>query len=198
MTRKLDLEAVRAMVEGHGGRMVAMRDLPPAYQMAAAQYMSLAGEAWDLPPLLEEWLPLHWVEFTADRARTERSLLEHQRLFAEEFPKHMPFYVERYGAATFGVVEVPITAMIALIMTGDHMEHYDGSWERYHAWYVGQGYMPDYDVSKPLWPVWIDINGCDDQLLEDGWHRFHDYARKGVQVVPAIYFPVQERREDQR
>jgi hypothetical protein len=192
LQRNLDLNEVRATVRKHKGRMVAMKHLPLVYQMTAAQYMSLAGEAdaWDRPPVLEAWLEKNWPIITSDREKGQKSVLKHQRLFAVEFPKHMPFYLERYGDTMFGVVEIPIAEMIALIMKGgDMVECYNGNWDEYHAWYLNQGYIPDYDVSKPLWPVWIDINGSGDELLEDGWHRFNDYVRKGVQVIPAIYFP---------
>lgn len=58
--------------------------------------------------------------------------------------------------------------------------------DEYHEWYVSQGKMPDHPTAA-LWPV--ILSSTPDETLQDGWHRLHDYYRKGIEMVPAVYFP---------
>lgn len=57
------------------------------------------------------------------------------------------------------------------------------SFEEYHQEYK-QGYLPDH--GKSVLPIILDFNN--DELIEDGWHRFHSYYKKGLKNVPVVMF----------
>jgi hypothetical protein len=44
--------------------------------------------------------------------------------------------------------------------------------------------MPDH--GKSVLPVILDFDN--DELIEDGWHRFHGYYDKGLKKVPVVVF----------
>jgi hypothetical protein len=48
-------------------------------------------------------------------------------------------------------------------------------------------------LSKPLWPVTLETTYPEDGTLFDGWHRFHDYYRKGVKEVPFAWYHNEDR-----
>ncbi len=165
---------MRELIERHGGRIQPFRALPPAHQMAIAHYHSIAGVSWNAP--LELW---NWIS----RHKGMRAPL------AEELPRHMPHYLERHGEQLFGVVDIPTAELLPRIMQGSELAEFHGDWVAYHAWYTSFVPTPDHDTTKPLWPVWLAIDHRDNEALEDGWHRLHDYVRKGIQVIPGVYTP---------
>jgi hypothetical protein len=95
----------------------------------------------------------------------------------------------------FGYVEIPTATLSALILR--HMNDFGAgyaSFRAYHRWYVGVGDMPDHPLENP-WPVVLARQSDEDcNLLEDGWHRFHDYVRKGLKVIPAVFYIESKRR----
>jgi hypothetical protein len=54
----------------------------------------------------------------------------------------------------------------------------------YHKDYVGSNYVQKHKES--VWP--IILNPDNDELIEDGWHRFHDYYSRGLKKVPVVMF----------
>lgn len=58
------------------------------------------------------------------------------------------------------------------------------SFDEYHMDYVGSNYTPKHKNS--VWPIILNVDN--DELIEDGWHRFHDYYRKGLKKVPVVMF----------
>lgn len=50
--------------------------------------------------------------------------------------------------------------------------------DEYHAWYCAEGDVPDHGDS--IWPVLLHGN----EVLWDGWHRFHSYYKKGIEFIP--------------
>jgi len=142
--------------------------------MAIAHYNSIAGVAWNAP--LELW---NWIS----RNKGKRAS------FAEELARHMPCYQEQHGEQLFGVVDIPTAELLPRIMQGYQLAEFHGHWAAYHAWYTRFVPTPDHDISRPLWPVWLAIDHRDNEALEDGWHRLHDYVRKGIQVIPGVYEP---------
>lgn len=58
------------------------------------------------------------------------------------------------------------------------------SFEEYHQWYIEGGDIPDHGDS--IYPV---IEGGHNEWLDDGWHRFHSYVKKGFQKIPVLSFP---------
>jgi hypothetical protein len=149
-------------------------------QLAIAYYMSLNGEAWELPPALQA------VDGWDNTAPHEQA----KTLFRD----NLDFYVRKYGSRKFGTVNIPTAVLKSAVMSRDYdiIRDWGGDWQAYHNWYVGMGHMPDHDVSKPLWPC--VLSQMDEEVFEDGWHRFHDYCRKGVAVIPCVFFPRKEKR----
>lgn len=95
-------------------------------------------------------------------------------------------YALRFGETQFGAVNVSMHELQNAIMEynadcrNDH-----ANWDAYHRWYLSLGDVPDHGAS--VWPVILD---CDyGEVLQDGWHRLHDYARKDLDAVPAIFYP---------
>jgi len=55
------------------------------------------------------------------------------------------------------------------------------TFEAYHQWYIEGEDVPDHGNS--VYPV---IQGGDNEWLDDGWHRFHSYVKKGFQRIPVL------------
>ena len=171
---------VENLIRSYGGRMFLYRNLPAEAQMALAQYMAVDGEAWERSPALEAEIGRRAglkVQDDALTAAWERACLE-----------SLPFYVERYGDWDFGYVELPKDALVQVVMAGnaDLVNDYDGDWFSYHAWYDGNGYKHTANGEK-LWPV--VLSSFTGEILEDGWNRFHQYVKRNLPVIPAVWFP---------
>ena len=54
------------------------------------------------------------------------------------------------------------------------------SFEDYHKWYGDE----ETDHGDSVLPVIIDFD--DEELIVDGWHRFHSYVRKGLTKIPVL------------
>jgi hypothetical protein len=53
------------------------------------------------------------------------------------------------------------------------------TFDEYHKWYGD-----DTDHGDSVIPIIIDFD--DEELIIDGWHRFHSYVRKGLDKVPVL------------
>ena len=54
------------------------------------------------------------------------------------------------------------------------------NFEDYHKWYGDE----ETDHGDSVLPIIIDFN--DEELIIDGWHRFHSYVRKGLTKIPVL------------
>lgn len=95
------------------------------------------------------------------------------------------YFVDEHGydvppESKWGYVELPIDALKQAI--GGGQESPFTNFDDYHAWYVGQGDMPDH--AGPDYAVILDAEYP--AVIFDGWHRFHHYVRSGIEVVPAV------------
>ena len=54
------------------------------------------------------------------------------------------------------------------------------SFENYHKWYGDE----NTDHGDSVLPIIIDFD--DEELIVDGWHRFHSYVRKGLDQIPVV------------
>lgn len=94
------------------------------------------------------------------------------------------FYRDELGVdlgreQSFGYVELPMGALTkAIESTIKEFESFDD----YHQWYIEWG--KDISCHRSIWPVILDA--ADDEVILDGWHRFHEYFEKGVKFVPCI------------
>jgi tRNA nucleotidyltransferase (CCA-adding enzyme) len=152
------------------------RELPSEYQKAIAHYMAADGEAWQGP---EGYYP----------ERQDGSWVRPQTR-----DEHLPHFIEHYGDVPFGVTHVPLEELKQAVMHGTDMDKYP-DWDSWHKWYGEQldhtpvgGHMRGVpEDSQELWPIVLDRDYGD--VLQDGWHRFHNYAARGIDPVPAFYYP---------
>lgn len=153
-------------------------DMPRHYQAAIAMYYSVCGSAWQLPPILEN------ICFDVGRTISE-GVVWSERRYTQNFLKNLDFYVVKYGNKKFWTVEIPTDVITTEIMSrqSDAALEFD-SFEEYHKWYVTTNLMPNHNVKKPLWPCFLSC--YPEEVFEDGWHRFHDYYRKGVEMIPCV------------
>ncbi len=149
----------KRLVERYGGKVMPYRDLPVPAQLANAWYMAVDGEAWQVPLGFSE----------------------------RPFELALPWFVRKYGATRIGYVEIPIKALTDAILEDEELrergvkDFYD-----YHEWFISQVDLPDHP-RKGRYPV--ILSGFEEETLQDGWHRLHDYYSKGAKVIPALYYP---------
>jgi hypothetical protein len=154
------------LIREFGGEVMPYRDLPRPAQLAMAWYMAVDGEAWELPP---EYPPY----------------VTGLREIKKNFSGMLSWFVKTYGKRKFGYVEIPADVLIESIMEDPEIKEQFKGFEDYHRWYVRQGHMPDHE-SRNRWPVILSHD--DEETLQDGWHRFHEYVRQGARVIPALYY----------
>lgn len=91
------------------------------------------------------------------------------------------FEMDIYGNTIFGYVEIP---RIELEKAINSIGNFDNeSFEEYHQWYMSGGDIPEH---TEVWAVILDSDIRTDEILLDGWHRFHCYVEQGVEILPAI------------
>ena len=57
------------------------------------------------------------------------------------------------------------------------------SFKDYHKDYTSDNYTPRHK-KESVWPIILDMDN--EELIEDGWHRFHQYYKMGLNKVPAV------------
>lgn len=151
--------------------MMPFRELSAPARLAIAQYMAVDGEAWNLPHELHP--------YATSAAKIKR-----------EFRSMLPWLTKKYGSERFGYVEIPMDVLTEAVMDDELMKTdmpNMQTFDQYHKWYAAKGRMPSHPTTD-LWPV-ILSSDYEEETLQDGWHRLHDYYRKGVEDVPAVYYP---------
>ena len=102
--------------------------------------------------------------------------------------------VELYGNMKFGFVMVPMHVLQEEVMKSEFMhEDFPGitGFDEYHQWFMHCGGMEGRG-GRGVWPV--ILSSTTDEALQDGWHRFHQYVERGLDVVPAVYYVRKQRR----
>ena len=74
-----------------------------------------------------------------------------------------------YGAVPIKLIEDEVTERLGW-----------DSFENYHKWYGDE----ETDHGDSVLPIIIDFD--DEELIIDGWHRFHSYVRKGLTKIPVL------------
>ena len=101
---------------------------------------------------------------------------------------YLPKVLKKHGNARFGLATIPMEVLKQEVMTRneDVREDWTGDWNAYHKWYIGHGRPAEHPKSS----VWPPILSCfNDEVFQDGWHRFHRYAELGIKEIPVVYFP---------
>lgn len=176
-----NVDVLAKLIDAHNGRIVLYRDLTIESQMAIAHYMAIDGEAWDTTRELENAFEKHRSRFPSAKATASKLAT---KAWAETFAKFIPYYVKKYGHLDFGYVEIPTTVLCDTILkhNPDLKEYF--SFTSYHKTYDARGYKHQATSDKP-WPV---ILHCED-ILQDGWNRFHQYVKRKLPTVPAVWYP---------
>lgn len=150
---------------GSNYTLLPFRQLSLPFQLAIAYYLAVDGEAWELPEASEPKAPLE-----------DNSALANL----------MPYFITKYGDTSFGVADIPLANLQASVMEDVELAGEYPDWSAYHQWYLSFDDTPRYPETE-RWPVFL--SSCDDETLQDGWHRFHSYARAGHVLIPAVFFP---------
>lgn len=152
-----------ALAKRFGAKLVAFRSLTAEAQMALIVY-------------LDEWSGQIDELYHLPREK-----------WADAVKKSLPHFVKEYGDEEFGLATIPIEELKreCYERSGDIRNDFP-NFDTYHDWYVREG-----DTTNHKGSIWPCILSCqDDELFEDGWHRFHSYVRAGaVRDVPVLYFP---------
>jgi hypothetical protein len=156
----------------YGGKLVPFKDLTKPYQLAIIHYMAIDGEAWGLFGNMD-----CYCNSTPSKIK-------------RELEKNLPEYIKRHGRRKFGVMNLPIDICKKLIMkveaiAGESLEKEHGSFDEYHAWYTTYD-MPNHTNRNPYPCILSSFN---DELFQDGWHRFHRYVELKMKMIPCVYYP---------
>ena len=55
------------------------------------------------------------------------------------------------------------------------------TFKEYHEWY-----NDNTEHGDSILPIILSLDN--EELIEDGWHRFHSYYRKGIKKIPVVVF----------
>lgn len=172
--RHTECSVTNSLIKKYNGKVFKFKDLPKEAQAAIAHYMAIDGEAWEHP----EDFPFKTTSCKYGEAVFERT----------------EWWAKEYGSEKFGLVVLPTEEIIRAIMSRDSDMTDDfgkgvENFPAYHDWYLNHiGQMPNHKNS--IWPVILrGESGRPFEFLEDGWHRFHDYVRKEVKEIPALWYP---------
>lgn len=82
--------------------------------------------------------------------------------------------------------KIPTKEIIKLIWE-NHPEIKDEhkSFEEYHTWYINNGDTPNY---SDQWAVIIGQGCIAEEIIEDGWHRFHSYIKNNIKTIPFVIY----------
>lgn len=81
----------------------------------------------------------------------------------------------------FGYVEIPRTELERAIE--NHVDFDHENFKEYHKWYLDGGDIPRH---AEIWPIILDTDVRTDEIIFDGWHRFHWYVSQGIDMIPSI------------
>ena len=166
------------LIEENSGHVIRYDELPRTAQLALAWYLSVDNDDWERPPRVDE----SKVEASADwrRGRLKGN--------PEWLKKALPFYRKHHGKERFGYVVIPTVDLIANAMRNPDLLKRFPDFPKYHRWFFTGKHRTSVQVENP-WPVVLDTEPGTEEILEDGYHRFHRYYSQGVEQIPALYFP---------
>lgn len=192
-----EFELTRDLLDAHGAAEIAYADLPLEAQKSLLMYMAYDGEAWDASPVP--------VNAAGD----------------QDIDLVAAYFAKVHGDVMFGLVELPAALIQRAIMESPVMAelneaevHYGGedaritTWEQYHEHYLKLtpyrvrvptiNGMKELDRGRPpggteTWPVILDLQYGG--VLQDGWHRLHQYMADGMEMIPCLFDPRASRVE---
>lgn len=173
MSRKLNV----ALAKKYGAVVIPFKNLPVSHQVAIAHYMAIDGEAWevlgDLEKNFEKIRPKHY----ADDKRCQKEHEKFQKEIIRLLTLSIAEYVKKYGKAEFGVCEIPTPICIDLCKK--RSPDFEDTYSAFN------GKPPDHPLTNRFPCILSSFN---DELFEDGWHRFYCYRERKDKTIPCIYF----------
>jgi len=170
-------------------KILSFKKLPVEARYALIYYMAINGEAWEIADGLEE----AWRKGLPSINNGSAKYWNKVDSIAKEAiktSKVMKFYMDNYGNEKFGFVHIPTHAMKKRFMEsewGGRDENSDWkTFTEYTDWYKTIRYDIPKHSKKKRWPC--ILSGFDEELLEDGWHRFHRYIDLGCRYIPCIFY----------
>jgi len=170
-----------AWAKKHGARMLPYRDLPLPHQYAIAHYMAIDGEAW-------EWPDENGANFDMGK-RTAKDFERYDQYMKRTLKRKIQFFIDKYGNTKFGIIDIPSVEVYKRMFKLDKDIHHSfDNFEEYHKWYIKNDGPAETTRHRRTnrWPC--IISGFDDELFQDGWHRFHTYIRRKDPTIPCIFY----------
>jgi len=185
------------------GKIYKFKDLPEEAQLAIVHYMGVDGEAWDL----ERFGVFEGLVNTEEKLNTARKYLSHHRFdddfeqyvaahnqnaqtIVDNLKKALPEIVKGKADSEYGLVTVPTKDLIDAWaeIDSDAVQDFSGDFDAYHAWYQShRGESNRGGGDNPTWPV--ILSDFEDEILQDGWHRFHQYIANGAKKIACLWYP---------
>ena len=104
------------------------------------------------------------------------------KIRSRNIKKHLPYCIEKYGHLKFGMEEISTEKLKEKILERPDLEGFK-KFEDYHAWYKKDCGIPKYSNKNR----WACIAESED-VLQDGWHRFHSYVDAGHKTIPLVHY----------
>lgn len=150
------------------GTILPFKSLPKTHQMAIAHYMCVDGAAWAADDENRKAFPdWKWGEGTPHQPRRRLIMLRDLKTF-------MPRFVQHFGDELFGMAKIPTQDLLKIIT-------------EYNPYYSHDDFSTEVQGSyiKPTWP---SILHDSEEILEDGWTRFHDRIALGIKTTPVVWY----------
>lgn len=135
-------------------------------QKALAQWMLIDGDAWydDIPQKLHDlYYSVGWCD--------------------EDWRLVISYLCKKRGDIVYTYAKIPIEIMKnAIMIENNEISKSFKTWNEYHNWYIRRN-MPIYNSEK-RYPCLIEKS---EEIIIDGWHRFHCYAKNNDKEIPIVY-----------
>jgi hypothetical protein len=179
-------------IKKYGGKTIKFKDMPFEHQFSLAWYMAVDGEVWELPK-----------EYKPSQKYINSNYFRYIKELSKEFKKALPIIVEEHSEEKFGLLNVPMKDFIKILwgkhkkLRGKHkklncedipeIEEGQKDFKTYHKWYMTERKGEFINHTSNKFPSILDGTWTD-ELIQDGWHRFHVYVEKGLKKMPLVYF----------
>jgi hypothetical protein len=170
------------LAQKHGSKVIPFKHLPLEARYAIIHYMAVDGEAWEVHEELAKAFEKCW------KIRGSQPIEKEQAIVRQTItlPEVVSFYGNKYGDCKFGISSIPTSILKAEVLKRDYeaMEAF-GNWDEYHKWYGENCGLPKHKKQYPWFCILSDSN---DEVFQDGWHRFHRYTDLGLKEIPCVYY----------
>ena len=174
------------MAKKYKAKVILFKNLPIQHQYAIIYYMAINGEAWGVSNEIGRAIVRGWDIRDKFTHLAEEKILK----AALRTKKSMAFYIEKYGNWKFGVADIPTQEIIKSIMQERDLKKNFTSFPEYQNWFnesLCKSSTNPKHPKKNRWPC--ILSSYDDEVFEDGWHRFHCYSKRGDSTIPCVYYP---------